>query len=458
MGITASGLGSGLDINSLVSQLVSAESRPMTALKSQQKTVNARLSAYGQLSSALASLQNSLKGLSATGLAVCNASSSSNALTVSAASGATPGSYAIDVTRIAQPQKLCSPGFASASADLGAGSLSIAVGGGAPVLLAPATQSLADLAAAINASGLAVTATVVNDGSANGHRLLVSGKNSGAANTVSLTGSGALAAFSYDPAVPVNFAYDGSGNAPAVMSQTQAAQDAQLSIDGLKITSGTNTVSGAIPGVTLQLAQPTSAPASVQVTRDNSAVKNAAQGLAKAWNDLRSLVGTQTAYNEVTKTGATLHGDSSPRNLLSQLRATLTAAVAGAGAYDTLSDIGLSFQKDGSLSLNDAKLQTAIDTRPGDLQQLFAGPAGVATRLGKQLADMLGSDGALAARTGGLNATLRGLGQREATLQARLDAVESRYRAQFTRLDAALARMQGTSNWLGQQLSALNPQ
>lgn len=457
MGITASGLGSGLDINSIVKQLMSAESKPVTALKTQQKTVTARLSAYGQLSSALATFQNSLENLSSNGLAAVGAASSSPALTASAGSGAVPATYAIEVTRIAQSHKLCSPGYASASADLGAGSLAIAIGSATPVTLAPASNSLSDLAAAINASGLTVTASVVNDGSANGQRLIVSGKDSGAANTITLTGSGALAALSYDPAMPLNFGYDGSGNAPTLMSQTQAAQDAQIAIDGLKITSPTNTVSGAIAGVTLQLTQTTSAPASVQVTRDSAAVKTAIHGFAKAWNELRTLVGTQTAYNEATKTGAALYGDSGPRTALSQLRATMSAAVAGAGAYDTLSDIGISFQKDGSLSVSDTKLQTAIDTRSADLQQLLAGTSGIATRLGKQLTDMLASDGVLAARSDGLNATLRGLGQRELALQARLDAVESRYRAQFTRLDAALTRMQGTSSWLGQQLSALTP-
>lgn len=462
MGISASGLGSGLDINGLVKQLMSAEARPVTALKTQQKSVSARLSAYGQLSSALATFQQALKGLSSGGLAAVSATSSSPALTVTAGHGALPGSYAIDVARIAQSHKLCSPGYASATADLGSGSLSIAVGGGEPLMLAPATHSLNDIAAAINGSGLAVSATVLHDGSLLGQRLVVSGKHTGAANAITLTGSGALASFSYDPALPRTFSYDDGGNPPTLMSQTQAAQDAQIMIDGLKITSPANTVSSAIAGVTLQLTQSTSTPANVQITHDSAAVRSAIQGFAKAWNELRTLVSTQTAYNEATQTGAVLHGDAGPRTVLAQLRATMSAPVtipmANASDVGRLADIGISFQKDGSMSISDTRLQTAIDTRLTGLQQLFGSAGGVATRLGRQLTDMLASDGALAARTGGLNATLRGLGQRELALQARLDAVESRYRQQFTRLDAALTRMQGTSQWLSQQLSALNPQ
>ncbi len=455
MGISVSGMGSGLDINGLVSQLMSAETRPMTLLKAQQKSVGTKISAYGQLSSALASLQTSLKGLTPSGLAVHSGSSSSPALTASAGSGATAGNYAVSVTQLAQSHKLLSPGFANDGTDLGAGTLSIAVAGGAAVQLAPASNSLRDLRDAINASGLAVSASIVSDGSATGYRLAIAGKDSGAGKTIALSGTGALASFSYDPAAPVSFGYDGSGNPPAVMSQAQAAQDAKLSIDGLNISSPTNTVSGAIAGVTLQLKEVTAAPATVGIARDDAAVKSSVNAFVKAYNELRSLIGSQTAYNEATKTGAALYGDSGPKSILSQLRATITGAVAGAGSLDTLSDIGLSFQKDGTLTVNDAKLQTAIDTAPADLRALFSGADGIATRLGTRLADMLGQQGVVTTRTEGLNATQRRLSQRETALQARLEAIEARYRAQFTRLDAALTRMQGTSTYLSQQLSAL---
>lgn len=453
MGIAVSGLGSGLDINGLVAQLMSAESRPLTLLKAQQKTVSTKISAYGQLSSTLANFQSALKGLSESGLSAVSANSSSPAITVSGGSGATPGNYSISVSQLAQSHKLVSAGFASDSTDLGAGSLSLSFAGGTPVTLTPATNSLRDLRDAINASGLAVSASIVSDGSS--YRLSIAGKESGTGQTLQITGTDALASFSYDPSVPVSFAYDGSGNPPAMMSQTQAAQDAQLSLDGMNIRSASNTVSGAIGGITLQLTQVTAAPATVSVVRDDTAVKSAVNAFVKAYNDVRSLVSSQTAFNETSKTGAALYGDSGPKSILSQLRATMTSAVAGAGSLDVLSDIGLSFQKDGTLTVNDAKLQTAIDSVPADLKALFAGSDGVATRLGTRLTDMLGEQGVVSTRTEGLNATQRRLSQRENSLQARLDAVEARYRAQFVRLDAALTRMQGTSNYLSQQLSAL---
>ena len=455
MGITASGLGSGLDINSLVSQLVSSESRPLSLLKTQEKTVNAKISAYGQLTSALSTLQNSLKGLSANGLGACSATSSTTGITASTGSGAVPGNYAVVITQLAQTHKLTSPGQASATASLGAGTLSIAVAGGTPVTLSPATNSLNDIRDAINASGLAVTASIVSDGSANGQRLVISGKDSGAANAITLTGTGALAAFSYDPAAPVSFGYDGSGNAPTVMSQTQAAQDAQLTIDSVKVTSSTNTISSAIGGVTLKLTQASNTPVTITVDRDATAAKNAVNAFVKAWNDLKSLVGTQTAWNDSTRTGAVLHGDSSPASAISQLRSTMSKAVAGAGSFSVLSDLGISFQKDGSLSVSDAKLQSAIDNHPSDLVAMFAGSGGIVARTGTLLTNMLGEGGLVNARTSGLNASLRDLGRRQSSEQTRLEAIERRYRAQFTRLDAALSRMQNTSTYLSQQLASI---
>ncbi len=191
---------------------------------------------------------------------------------------------------------------------------------------------------------------------------------------------------------------------------------------------------------------------------DAAALKTAVTGFAKAWNDLRSTVATQTAFNDVTRTGAALHGDSGPRTLLSQLRSTMATAVAGAGSLDDLSDLGISFQKDGTMSVTDSKLQQAIDNVPADISALLGGSSGYTTRLGTQLTQMLSDTGVINLRTEGLTNSLRNLSRRESAMQDRLEALETRYRAQFTRLDAALSRMQSTSNWLGQQLSALGNQ
>ena len=460
MGITASGLGSGLDINSLVSQLVSAESQPLNQIKAQEKSVSAKISAYGQLSSALAAFQTAAKGLTTSALnGFSTSSANTGVLTATASATASPGNYNISVTQIAQAQRLCSPGYADSTTALGAGTLAISVGNGAAVTLAPKSNSLQDLADAINASGLAVSASIVNDGgingASNGIHLVVSSNPTGAASRLTLTGTGALAALSFDPAAPVNFAYDAQGNPPAVMSQTQAAQDAQISIDGMKVGSASNTVTGAIQGATLQLSQPGNSPVALSVSRDPATTKSAINSMTKAWNDLRSLINTQTAWNDATKTGATLHGDSGPASILSQLRNAMTRPVNGAGSFSTLTELGISFQKDGTLSVSDSKLSSAIASNFRDLQTIFNGSDGIAARLSALADNMLGDKGVVTTRTDGLNASLRRLNTRESSEQARLDALERRYRAQFTRLDSTLARMQGTSSYLAQQLASL---
>ena len=142
--------------------------------------------------------------------------------------------------------------------------------------------------------------------------------------------------------------------------------------------------------------------------------------------------------------------------MVSQLRSEMTKAVSGAGVFDTLSDIGLSFQKDGTLTVSDTKLQAALDTGSADLKKLFNVADGVATRLTTRLATVMGENGLLTTRTSGIQASLRSLDRRSESMQARLDAVEQRFRKQFTALDATLSRMQNTSTYLSQQLSALS--
>ncbi len=457
MGIIASGIGSGLDINGLVSQLVSTESRQLNQIKAQDKAISAKISAYGQLTSAVAAFQSAVKSLSNSGLTGMTAASSvQEALSATTAGGAAPGNYRIVVNQLAQAQRLLSPGFADSSTALGAGTLSLQAGSGAAVMLTPKDNTLQGLADAINASGLGVSASLIRDGSVNGAHLAISSQQTGSASTIRLTGTGALAAFSFDPAAAVSFAYDAQGNPPVVMSQTVAAQDAQLTIDGMKVTSASNSVSSAIQGVTLQLAQASDAPVTLSISRDTTATKTAISNVAKTWNELRSLVVTQTAWNEATRKGAALNGDFEPSQVMTRLRSAMAATVAVAGSQiDTLSDIGISFQKDGSMSIADSKLSAAMTTDFAGLRGLFAGSDGIATRLAGLTDTLLGDGGLLKNRTEGLATHQRRLGQRETAEQARLEAIERRYRAQFTRLDSTLSRMQGASSYLAQQLAAL---
>lgn len=445
-GITATGIGSGLDINSLVSQLMAAESQPLIDLKAKESSFQSKLSAFGTLKSAISSFQTAVNSVSGTSLAALTASSADETIlkaSAPAGSGASSGSYAIEVQNLATQDKLRSgnvtPGLKLNTA--GTDTMTITVGSGKATAIAlTANMSLPDLANAINTASAGVTATIVNDGS-NDH-LVVTGKDTGAANAVSITGS--LTQFN-----------TGSGGG---MTAQQTADDARFKVDGLLVTKPSNTVTDAIKGVTLNLVKTNvGAPVTVTVDKDSDTIKKNVQGFIDAYNKIAGTINNLTAYNTSTKTGAVLNGDSSARGILSQLRSELGKAVSGAGSLKSLSDIGISFQRDGTLSLEKPdKLQAAIDGNFDNLTNLFSSTSGIGTRLTALTTSMLGSSGVIQSNTDGINSSLKLLGDQETAEQDRLTQIEARYKSQFNALDTAMASMKSTSTFLSQQLSALS--
>jgi flagellar hook-associated protein 2 len=450
-----------LDVNGIVSQLMAAEQRPLNLLKSQEQSFRSRLSSYGSLKSAVSSLESAMKSLagSTTGFSANTVSVSNTAIASASVTGkAAAGSYAITVTQLAQQQKLTSVGVADPAASLGSGSLRIAVGPELEVTVTPTENSLLGLRDAINASKAGVTATVVNDGSANGHRLVLTANQSGAANTIRITASDGsdpgLTQFNYDPASPV--VYD-AANPSTGMSQLQAARDAKLTVDGLAVTKPSNQISDAIQGISLKLTELTKdTPVTLTVGRDAATVKASVASFVKAYNALNQTVSGLTAYNANTKSAGALQGDSAANAILTRMRGELSKAAEGAGTLRTLSDIGVSIQKDGSLKVDDAKLQTAIDKNFDSIGALFTATDGYATRLAALAGEMLADKGVISARTAGLDESIKNITKREEAVQTRLDSLEARYRKQFSALDVALSSMQNTSNYLTQQLAALS--
>lgn len=193
----------------------------------------------------------------------------------------------------------------------------------------------------------------------------------------------------------------------------------------------------------------------ITVGQDTGTVKTSIDNFVKAFNDLKQTIGKLTAYDPTTKIGGPLVGDAGARSVLNQIRGVLTESITGAGSLSLLSDIGVSFQKDGTLALDNSKLQKAIDENFEDVAKLFTSTEGFATQLNSLAGDMLATDGLIASRTDGLNNSIQNIKKREDSMQARLDSIEERYRAQFIALDQALSSMQSTSAYLTQQLSAL---
>lgn len=418
--IQSLGVGSGLDVNSIVSQLMTLEQRPLTLLDQKEASFQAQLSAYGSLRGALSALQSAVSGLDTLSKfqSLSAVSSDNTVLTAAATTEALAGSYSVDVTRLAQKQSLVATGQASLTAAIGTGTpttISFAFGTisggtltsgvysgasfsqdagqpGGSVTIDATNNSLQGIRDAINAAGVGVTASIVKDGSTAPYRLVLQGTSTGLAHSmrISVTGDSALQGL---------LAYDATGTQN--LSQTGAAQDAQLAVNGVDVTSASNSVTDAAQGLTLNLIKAGSA--TITLAPDVAAVKQSIQGFVKAYNDLNSTIATLTSYNAQTKTGGPLLGDSAARDIQTRLRNLLGTVVPGVaeGGVRALSQAGISFQRNGTLALDAGKLDSALSENADDVARLFTS-VGRAT---DSLISVTGSSSKTQAGTYSLNIT-----------------------------------------------------
>lgn len=478
--VSSLGIGSGLDLNSLLANIKSAEQAPLVALQQQQRSYTSKLSAYGQLSSALSALQTAAAALARPALytGVKATSSATEVLTASALSTAASGSYALNVTQLTQAQSLAATGVASTTAAIGAGAATTVtldfgtISGGT---LDPATgkyagatftadgartatsitidssnNTLAGIRDAINAStAMGVTASIVNDGSATPNRLVLTSKQSGETSSmrIAVTGDAAVSSLlANDPAATQN------------LQQTAVAQNTKLTVNGIAITSATNTVAGAIQDVTMTVAKVGASTLSVQ--NDSASVQSAVTGFVNAYNSLQGVAKTLTAFDASSKSGAVLMGDSTLRNIQVRIRSALTSVQPDDGSGLTMmSQIGISFQKDGTLALDSTKLTAALGSKLSGVANLFSGAGdvgGYGTQMASLLTGFTDSNGTLTSATKGINTSLDSLGKQYSAMSDRIDATVARYKAQFTQLDVMMSGMSRTSSYLTQQFDALN--
>lgn len=387
--LSSPGIGSGLDVAGLVAKLMAVEQAPMTALEKKETAYKSTISAFGTVKGAVSAFQGALKRLSDPSAFKAYAATLGDAsvLTTTAGAGAVPGSYAIEVSQLAQAQKIASAGFADATDAVGSGKLTFTFGtfdagvftanGSATksVTIAPGQQTLTGIRDAVNAAGVGVTASIVNDGSANGNRLVFTSNSSGAANSLKIDATDddlnnvdalGLSQLAYDPA-----ALAGAGKN---MTEKVAAQNALLTIDGISVSKASNTITDAVQGVTLNLLKKNvGAPTTLTVSQDNKAITDAVQAFVSSYNSMHNTLDSLTKYDAATKTASVLTGDSTVRLLESQLRATLGSSVAGMPtSFNTLSAIGISYQADGTLALNTAKLSSALASNASDVARMFA--------------------------------------------------------------------------------------
>ncbi len=384
--LASTGVGSGLDVATIVSKLMAVEQQPLTALNTKETGIQAKISAYGTINSSLSSLQSAMSALTVPSNfnAVKASIGDTTVIAGTASSSAQPGNFSIEVTALAQAQKLTSTGFAATTDTVGSGSITFQFGtytAGAftsnaikpaqTVTIAAGSSSLSGVRDAINSANIGVTASIVNDGSTN--RLVLTSTDTGSANALKITVSDDDAA-NIDAAGLSRLAYDASTGGTANMTQSVAARNSQMVVDGMTISKPTNTVSDAVPSVTLNLLKTNvGTPTTLIVTKDQSAASTAVANFVKSWNSTSSALRALGAYNTTTKTGAVLQGDSTLLSIQSRLRnlinKPLSPPVAG---LSTLNDIGVSFQTDGTLTVNQTKLNAVLTDGSKDISTLFA--------------------------------------------------------------------------------------
>ncbi|MFC7368574.1 flagellar filament capping protein FliD [Vreelandella zhaodongensis] len=460
--ITSLGVGSGLDLTGLLEQLRGAERQKLVPITQQKTQQEAKISGYGQLKSAMSQFQTSVNKLNDPKLyqSLSTEIRGGNAIKATASSEATAGRYDVEVTQLARAGSLATNSIQGDNAltqgltEAGA-SLTLTFGKDADnnditrTIALTEGSSLEDIRDQINdfdfEDGPKVNASIVNDGS--GYRLALNSATTGeegSINGMDFTGLAGGVALASDP----DTAYEG--------------RNAKLKVNGIAITSETNSVQGAIAGVTLNLEKVTEAdsPNTVVVARNTLAVREAVEGFVKGYNDLKAKIGELTAFNGGGDAAGGLIGDRAVRSIESQLRSALVGNVPG-GDISRLSDIGIELKKDGTLELDSTKMSDAVANNQDAVAAFFAGDsdkAGMGGQVSEVLDRVLSENGALGSAKRSAEGRVESLDSRFERMETSIERTVERYRKQFTQLDMMMSQMNSTSGYLFQQLDMMNSQ
>ena len=454
--ISSTGIGSGLDINSLVSQLVAAErAAPEQRINRDTAKATTEFTALATLKGAMSSFQaalNAMKGADSFGSRKATVGDE-GAFAASVTSKAAAGNYDVEVVQLATAARLGSAVFPSGpDSVVGTGTLTIAVGAKSFSLeITSENDSLADIRDAINAAkdNAGVRATLIRDTTGSGSYLVLSGTKTGADNAVTVSSTGADAGLA-------QLVQDLQTADP---DRDVAAQDAIVFVSGYEIHSDSNTVTGAIDGVTLNLKEAEEGKlVSLSVERDDATIQKRAETFVASYNVLAQQIASLSRYDATTRTGGPLLGDSMLRSLDSQVRRILSQPVSAAGGnYTTLASLGITTNANGTLQLNASRFSDALAADPDAVAKIFtSAESGVAPRLAEFLQSKLSSTGEFAARDARIASKRRDLAKQSDALDARMEVIQARYLKQFTALDSMLAQLQSTSTYLSQQLTSLS--
>ena len=470
--ISSAGIGSGLDVSSIVAKLMAVEQQPLTKLQTQEASLQAQLSAFGQLNSVVSQLKDATTPLlDPSTYALTNAASSDpSSVSAGTTSGALPGLYMVSVSQLSASQSVVSPGgqYTDSTSPVGTGSITITLGtwstgqtaftpkAGATAITIPigaSDNTLAGIRDKINAANAGVTATLVTD--ATGTRIALQSSNGGAANGFQIqvadddgnnTDNAGLSRLAFDP----------PGGA-AQMTLAQSSADTLATINGIAVTSASNTLANVIDGITFSLGKVTTQPVTVSVTRNTDAIKAKVSAFVAAYNQLNTFLAQATHYDAATKQAALLQGDGTTTAIQNQLHALVGTKSGASATFATLSSIGVELQKDGSLKLNDAKFGDAVAKLPelskalANVDTTTASNNGVGKRFAAWTTGLLASNGALPGKAKSIQDQIARNQKDQDALSDRLDATEARMRAQYNKLDSTMAQANALAKYVTQQ-------
>lgn len=484
--------GSGLD-ESVITKLVAVQKQPITDLNSRTDAIKTKLSTYGQIQSALSTLRDAASKLTNPSTWSGSKTATSDAsVAIATASSSAVGTVSLSVSQLASAQTLAGPTLSGPTATLGQGTVTLELGtwgtdsGGATTFTSKsgttptsvsiaAGDSLATIRDKINGASAGVTAAIVTD--ATGSRLTLTSSQTGETNAFRVTvadGDGN----SGDASGLSQLAYDPSGSV-SQMTQTLPAANARALLNGLPISSESNTLSTAIDGLNITLLKASSPPATatIAVTQDQDAIKKAISDFTTAYNAINQLLRNQTKFDASSLSSdksadaqkqaqlqrlSSLQGDSTAVGILNQLRGIMGGATSLGGSLNRLSDLGLAPGTDGNIPTSSTKLDTAM-SKLDDLKKFFMGidssndsNSGFATRIRSTVDAMLGTDGSVSSRQTAIQKQIDANNKEAGKMQDRADAMEKQLRQQYSALDQTYSKYSNLATYLTQQLSKLS--
>lgn len=460
--ISTLGIGSGLDLSTILDNLSTAEKASLTPISNQQSAYTAKLSAYGTLSSALTTFQSANTALNSADLFTATSATSSSSAFRATTSGSTiAGKYSISVTQLAQAQTLTSGVQSSNTTALGSSdasrtlSIKLSDGTSKDITLTSDQTSLTGMRDAINSANAGVSASIIKTGDG-AYRLSLTASKTGEANAVSsvtVTGDDTLQGIVGFDATKTD--------AENPLTVSVKAQDAELTVNNVAITSSTNTISDALEGITLNLNDVTSGNQTLTITQDTSKASTAISNFVDAYNNLLDQFTSLTKYTAVDvgsdtqdSSNGALVGDSTLRTIQTQIKSLLTNT-ASSSTYKTLAQIGItSDPTSGELTLDSDKLKTELAKDPAGVKEMIVGDGkttGITTKLATNLTGWLSSTGSIQSAKDGVSKTLNNLTEQYNNMNTRINALIARYKTQFTQLDVTMSSLNSTSDYLTQQ-------